>query len=419
MFHEATLDIGSLLAGGPQTGAPSLVLCINLDRRLDRWEGFQQAEILHVAQRLPATDGSQTGVPDWWTKGAGAWGCYRSHMNALERALGHEFADTNGVIVVLEDDAVPCNDFATRFTEFVGALPPDWQMVYLGGQARAGFTPVSEHVVRLNGAVRTHAYALRGNAIRVAYLHLVSAFRDSEESLHVDVLLEKMVQQGLVTAYGPKDWLIGQRASFSDVSRCTFPKRWWGEQERRPWVGPVWITGQHDGDSGSLAAALHSLGLNLGRNVRDSANPRRSYVAPVIARLLDDFRLSGSDALTDAPELAARRLRSWLARREREARFQRTVYGAHAPEFLRIIGILESLAPNGKYLVTSTDIRKRRTSIPAALQKEHRILPVQRPDLLEQPTATLSRIAEFIGLPVQPEDIDRATKKLSSRLMHL
>lgn len=56
------------------------VVCINLDRRGDRWHRFQD----NVAsagwpfveiERFSAVDGHKVPSPGWWRAGGGAWGC--------------------------------------------------------------------------------------------------------------------------------------------------------------------------------------------------------------------------------------------------------------------------------------------------------------------------------------------------------
>ena len=438
--HDPSSDreIGEVLLGAPERSGRSLSVCLNLDRRPDRWRAFRAQLPFRHARRLPAVDGSMTAVPPWWAKGAGAWGCYRTHVHALEQALMLGLADRDGTIVVFEDDAYPCDGFDDRLADFALELPADWQMVYLGGQARAGFDQISERVNRLNGSVRTHAYALRGTAIRTAYHYLVSAFVGDDASAHVDALYERMVQQGALSAHGPNPWLVGQLASFSDVSRCPFPTRWWGEGKRREWVGPVWITGEPDSGSGAIAAGLHHLGLHLGRNATDHANPNLAFVAPVINSLLDTSAASGCAPRSTIGKRATQRLRRWTNRREREARFQRAIFGAHSPDLLRIVNSLEGAASKSRYVVTYRSSQLSRDSLPPRFQRklgtartdapnsaqgdplddspERDLLATSLHQLQHNPEDSLRRIADFIGLPTRPENIKDAARIAKARM---
>ena len=110
------------------------VFVINLQRQPQRLE--------KLLARLPddwpfptprpftAVDASLAPAPDWWQAGDGAWGCFQSHQRLIEHALVAELPS----LLVLEDDAIFCDDFARRATDFMNALPSDWDYVYLGGQ---------------------------------------------------------------------------------------------------------------------------------------------------------------------------------------------------------------------------------------------------------------------------------------------
>src|SRR5690349_1383334 len=68
------------------------IVCINLDRRPDRWESFSQrlapAGIpADRVMRFAAIDGTILPPPPWWKAGRGAWGCHQSHVRVLEDAL--------------------------------------------------------------------------------------------------------------------------------------------------------------------------------------------------------------------------------------------------------------------------------------------------------------------------------------------
>ena len=144
--------------------------CVSLDRRADRWERFVQnipsdwpfCEV----ERFAGIDGKLCPTPAWWKQGGGAWGCYRSHLTLIEQALnrGHES------ILLFEDDAVFCEGFSQRATEFLEAVPDDWGMIYFGGQHLfVNQNPplrVNDLVFRPYNLNRTHAFALRGPTMR-------------------------------------------------------------------------------------------------------------------------------------------------------------------------------------------------------------------------------------------------------------
>lgn len=135
-------------------------VCINLDRRPDRWERvcerFAAAGISAVA-RFPALDGNALTPPPGWTDEPGAYGCLRSHLAVVEEARRRKAPS----VLIFEDDAVLDPEFAVKFPLYARQLPADWDMVLLGGIHGAQPVVVSDNVVRISHALSTFAYALR------------------------------------------------------------------------------------------------------------------------------------------------------------------------------------------------------------------------------------------------------------------
>ena len=200
-------------------------VCINLPARKDRLESFMAGVpkdwTLPIPQRWPAIDGTEIDVPGWFQGGRGAWGCLQSHI-ALLRALDE--TDT----LVLEDDAVFCDAFETRLSDFMRSVPDDWQLLYLGGEHCRPAVPVNAEVVRCSMTGRTHAYAVRGTHIP-AVLRVLTDYADHEQPRnrwkHVDHRLAEM--QHAWNVYAPSQWRVGQRGGPSDVFGQSVPERWW------------------------------------------------------------------------------------------------------------------------------------------------------------------------------------------------
>lgn len=194
---------------------------LNLDRRPDRWAGFcARLPALWPfpdTLRITAVDGQQTTVPAGWESGPGAWGCLQSHLALWERIY------TEGrPALIFEDDATFAPDFADRYADFAEAVPPDWDMLYLGGQhilPPSFLTPTSP-VVRCQGVKKTHAYAITPAACQRLYSHVAAA------PYHIDVALA-LLHRGL-SVYAPTRWLCGQAAGVSDVLNGDRgqPERW-------------------------------------------------------------------------------------------------------------------------------------------------------------------------------------------------
>lgn len=147
------------------------VVVVNLDRRPDRWAQFQ-ANLAAVEWpflppvRFRAVDGQLSPPPARWISGPGAWGCMQSHRRILEDCL----LDKVGSVLVLEDDAYFPPDFPEKVALFLSRVPDDWECLMLGGQhIRIERYPpplIARGVVRCVNCQRTHAYALKGAAIR-------------------------------------------------------------------------------------------------------------------------------------------------------------------------------------------------------------------------------------------------------------
>ena len=89
-------------------------------RRADRLNSFfKRLENLKWPFKWPvvfrAIDGEKVGVPRYWQTGSGSYGCLRSHVSILERAI----QDDLDLILVIEDDAIFPKDFSKKVCEFL------------------------------------------------------------------------------------------------------------------------------------------------------------------------------------------------------------------------------------------------------------------------------------------------------------
>ena len=219
------------------------VLCVNLDRRADRWSAFR-ARLpsdwpFAPVERWQAVDGQAEHPPRWYGHDAnqrerlrGAWGCLQSHL-----AIWRECAGTcPGGVLIFEDDAVLCRDFATRARAFCEALPADWDQAYFGGQHlyhdRLAPLEVSAEVIRGRCVNRTHAYAIRPRMMRALVERLGGEFDAHHfRDFHVDHQIDQLHATGTWNIYCPREWLAGQAAGGSDVMQGSriFKTLWWKE----------------------------------------------------------------------------------------------------------------------------------------------------------------------------------------------
>lgn len=153
-----------------------MTLVVNLDRRPDRWLGFQSRAAEHPelrdAERLPAVDGKTCAErpPRQWRSHLGGWGAMLSYVRAFR------LAEERGArtLLVLEDDCTFQPDWASVTREAMMLLPDDWTALYLGGRDVQRPTEVVDGLYRLSMRLFTHAVVYRvehllrlGEAIRL------------------------------------------------------------------------------------------------------------------------------------------------------------------------------------------------------------------------------------------------------------
>ncbi len=122
-------------------------------------------------------------------------------------------------LLVLEDDAVLCADFAPRVAAFLAAVPCDWEGLMLGGQHHSPPQAVAPGVVRCTNCQRTHAYAVRGRYMRDLYLRWLDC------NVHIDWMMKDWQHQYRV--YAPERFLIGQRRDQSNINGRVNPTNFW------------------------------------------------------------------------------------------------------------------------------------------------------------------------------------------------
>jgi glycosyl transferase family 25 len=135
-------------------------VCINLDKRTDRWEKmrsrFAQHHIEQVV-RFPALDGKTLDLPPSWDYFPGAYGCLRSHLAIIEEAR----EQARPSVLIFEDDAVFDPELNVRFGECGAQLPQDWDMVLFGGLHGEPPRKISPNIVRVSHSLSTYAYAMK------------------------------------------------------------------------------------------------------------------------------------------------------------------------------------------------------------------------------------------------------------------
>jgi GR25 family glycosyltransferase involved in LPS biosynthesis len=190
------------------------IYVLNLDKRPDRWANAQtQLEQAGITKAIRFPGIARN--PGWA-------GCFESHLAILQRAL-----DTNARnVLVLEDDATLYGDWPSIWQVGKGQIKSDWDMLYLGYNLNpdANLPPpfVGSHLLRLNDALTTHAYAVNGK-----YLNDLINYVKSQVGQNLPIDIVYASQFSRIIAYGVYPMLFYQASGVSDIlgCECAYPLR--------------------------------------------------------------------------------------------------------------------------------------------------------------------------------------------------
>lgn len=176
------------------------VVVINLDRRTDRMAklGAQLDELRIVYERFSAVDAQEVKIDP---KIAGV----QSHVAVWKRYLGKK-------VLILEDDALFCQDFNEKFDEHIAELPKNWDIFYLGvllPKNVGKVEPVNRYWSRLVFSTGSHAYCIKPELM---YTY-IKALEDYD--WYIDVGLRVHSEDRNI--YVPESNLVTQFPSFSDL----------------------------------------------------------------------------------------------------------------------------------------------------------------------------------------------------------
>lgn len=180
------------------------VVVINLDRRQDRMDklGAQLDELGIEYDRFSAHDANELGIKPYI---AGTW----SHTTVWSK-YRQIFGDIK--ILVLEDDALFCENFNEKFAEVMQTLPEDWDVFYLGAlvDKRTGkVEKVNDHWARQIVSTGTQAYCINPKRLERFYEEI------KDKEWYIDVELRMLAEQ--YNAYIAQPNLVTQFPSFSDL----------------------------------------------------------------------------------------------------------------------------------------------------------------------------------------------------------
>jgi GR25 family glycosyltransferase involved in LPS biosynthesis len=180
------------------------VVVINLDRRPDRMEklGPQLDELGIEYDRFSAHDANELGIKPYV---AGTW----SHTTVWSR---YRQIYGNIKILVLEDDALFCENFNEKFAEAMKTLPEDWDIFYLGAlldKTTGKVEKINDHWARQIISTGTQAYCINPKRLERFYKEV------KDKEWYIDVELRVLAEQ--YNAYIAQPNLVTQFPSYSDL----------------------------------------------------------------------------------------------------------------------------------------------------------------------------------------------------------
>lgn len=211
-------------------------VCINLNRRPERWEQAEAQFALHHldgVRRFPALDGWTLEVPHGWDGSPGAYGCLRSHLAVVREARRLGLSS----ILIFEDDVVFDSDFNAKFSRYIRQLPSDWDMLLFGGlHVYVRPQRISENISRLTNSYSTFAYAVK-QTIYDAFIELNSQSLEPVDKVNA-------ILQRTFNCYCFMPHLAWVEENYSDTqSKHTHP---WYVKEAVVVASPEWNQIQRD-----------------------------------------------------------------------------------------------------------------------------------------------------------------------------
>lgn len=134
-------------------------VCINLDRRPDRWTRMQRIFAQHQIdppRRFPAIDGQKINTPTNWRYPPGVYGCLQSHLSVIKQAKKR----MNPSVLIFEDDCIFHIDFNEKFRQYIRELPSDWGILFFGGRHKKNPLRVSDNIGKVVETWQSLCYAV-------------------------------------------------------------------------------------------------------------------------------------------------------------------------------------------------------------------------------------------------------------------
>jgi GR25 family glycosyltransferase involved in LPS biosynthesis len=191
----------------------SKIFCINLDRRLDRWENclkhFEEKNIQNVI-RVSAIDGRLLKLKNIQSNvNVSNLALKLTTINILEDAIKNNLDN----FLLLEDDVI-FNDNIFDLKKYLDFLPQDWDMVYFGINStfcKGKYAPlkINENILKLRCGFTTHCVGYN----KKSFEFIVDKLKNIDEPN--DVIYSNIQKDINVYCFTPM--VASQRPDFSDI----------------------------------------------------------------------------------------------------------------------------------------------------------------------------------------------------------
>lgn len=194
------------------------VYLISLSRRPDRLAEFEKRFPKDWPMKpyvvVPGVDGTRVPKPGYFTGPKGAFGCLRSHVQILERAMSEGCRRA----LIMEDDCLWKPNYIEQLALGISEIPSNYEVWFIGGQANPASKPqmVGKCLMQPTerpGIHRTHCYAVQREGMEQLY-HLWT--NPQHGKTHCDVVAGRWMIGRLV--YGSHPFIAGQGANKSDIA---------------------------------------------------------------------------------------------------------------------------------------------------------------------------------------------------------
>lgn len=204
------------------------VYVINLERRKDRRKSFEQLwkNIRFDIKHFDAIDRKDLNFEEVKYRNndifhnLGSIACTLSHIQVLERIL---YSNQNNVLI-LEDDAVPCDNFEPLLQKVLEDLPETYTFCYLGGTNMVEPEPVTNNIAKVKNTKSTVSYIINKQFIP----SVLASAKNNILTHAIDEVLVEMQKQGDVYISTPR--LVHQSAGYSDIIEQEVNYRWMKDQ---------------------------------------------------------------------------------------------------------------------------------------------------------------------------------------------